>query len=41
MLVPHSTASELDRTSMAVWYRRNRERSRAIFDLLADEAYYS
>jgi ergothioneine biosynthesis protein EgtB len=23
------------------WYRRNRERSRALFDLLADEAYYS
>src|SRR5262249_53165058 len=23
------------------WYRRTRERSRAIFDVLADEAYYS
>ena len=24
-----------------MWYRRNRARSRALFDLLADEAYYS
>ncbi len=28
-------------TSFASWYRRNRERSRAIFDLLSDDAYYS
>jgi len=28
-------------TSFADWYRRNRERSRQIFDLLTDEAYYS
>jgi ergothioneine biosynthesis protein EgtB len=27
--------------SFASWYRRNRERSRAIFDLLVDEAYHS
>jgi gamma-glutamyl hercynylcysteine S-oxide synthase len=26
---------------MLDWYRRNRDRSRALFDLLADEAYYS
>jgi len=25
----------------ASWYRRNRERSRALFELLADDAYYS
>ena len=30
-----------DRVSFAQWYRRNRERSRQIFDLLSDEAYYS
>ncbi len=27
--------------AFASWYRRNRERSRAIFDLLSDGAYYS
>src|SRR5438552_10340034 len=31
----------LDRQAALTWYRSNRERSRAIFDLLADEAYYS
>src|SRR5712672_279757 len=31
----------LDRPGAAAWYRRNRARSRALFDLLADEAYYS
>ena len=30
-----------DRSAAAAWYRRNRERSRALFDLLAEEAYYS
>src|SRR5258705_12471730 len=30
-----------DRSAAADWYRRNRARSRALFDLLADEAYYS
>jgi ergothioneine biosynthesis protein EgtB len=34
-------ATGLDRERLAAWYRRNRERSRAIFDLLADEAYYA
>jgi ergothioneine biosynthesis protein EgtB len=29
------------RTSFVDWYRRNRQRSRAIFDLISDEAYYS
>ena len=38
---PASLTSVLDRAAMIGWYRRNRERSRAIFDLLADEAYYS
>ncbi|MCU1381460.1 MAG: egtB [Acidobacteria bacterium] len=30
-----------DRPAAAAWYRRNRARSRGLFDLLADEAYYS
>ena len=33
-------ASILDRKQLIVWYQRNRRRSRAIFDLVADEAYY-
>src|ERR671923_2579097 len=33
--------STIDRDALVAWYRRNRARSRAIFDLLADEAYYS
>jgi iron(II)-dependent oxidoreductase len=31
----------LDRSAVVSRYRRNRERSRALFDLLADEAYYT
>jgi iron(II)-dependent oxidoreductase len=31
----------VDRLAAAAWYRRNRERSRALFDLLAEETYYS
>jgi ergothioneine biosynthesis protein EgtB len=30
----------VDRDQMLRWYRRNRARSRALFDLLADDAYY-
>ena len=30
-----------DRTAAVEWYRRNRARSRAIYDLLVDDAYYS
>jgi iron(II)-dependent oxidoreductase len=30
-----------DRSAAAAWYRQNRARSREIFDLLAEEAYYS
>src|SRR3954466_8883669 len=29
-----------DRGSAAAWYRKNRARSRALFDLIAPEAYY-
>src|SRR3989442_2892461 len=35
-------ASPIDRAALMAWYRRNRERSRVLFDLLVDEsAYYS
>src|SRR5256885_2039993 len=30
-----------DRGAAIAWYRKNRARSRALFDLVADEAYYS
>jgi len=30
-------ASSIDRAALIAWYRRNRERSRALFDLLIDE----
>ena len=36
-----ATSSGVDQAVFADWYRRNRQRSRALFDLLADEAYYS
>jgi gamma-glutamyl hercynylcysteine S-oxide synthase len=32
---------QVDRAGMIDWYHRNRARSRAIFDLLAEDAYYS
>src|SRR5438132_5946251 len=31
----------LDRSAIVAWYRRNRVRSRALFDLLAADAYYA
>jgi iron(II)-dependent oxidoreductase len=31
----------VDRSTLVAWYRKNRARSRALFDLLAEEAYYS
>jgi len=31
----------LDRDALIAWYRRNRARTRTLFDLLADETYYS
>src|SRR4051812_27752541 len=36
-----ATASALDRDALVGWYRRNRARSRALFDLVTDDAYYS
>src|SRR6266540_585439 len=34
-------AAGVDRAAFAGWYRRNRARSRALFDMLDDAAYYS
>src|SRR5262245_2514179 len=31
----------VDRTAVVAWYRRNRARSQALFDLLTPDAYYS
>src|SRR5216117_2101823 len=36
-----STSSILDRPALVAWYHRNRASSRALFDMLTDEAYYS
>src|SRR5215510_12111222 len=36
-----TTSSAIDRSLFVSWYRRNRERSRSLFDLLVDDAYYS
>ena len=41
MSVQEHTSSTLDRTALVMRYRRNRERSAALFDLLVGEAYYS
>src|SRR5881396_2437436 len=35
------STSAVDRDALVAWYRRNRARSRALFDLLSEEAYYS
>src|SRR5215510_767198 len=34
-------SAPLDRNALVAWYVRNRERSAALFDLLATEAYYA
>jgi len=34
-------ASLLDRNALVAWYIRNRQRSAALFDLLAEDAYYA
>ena len=36
-----TAAATLNRASLADWYRRNRERSRQLFDIVRPEAYYS
>src|SRR5438045_3487878 len=35
------TSSAVDRGAFISWYLRNRQRSRALFDLLVDDAYYA
>src|SRR5436309_15894110 len=30
----------IDRTAVLSWYRRNRERSRALFEMLPEDVYY-
>jgi ergothioneine biosynthesis protein EgtB len=35
------SATTVDRDALVAWYRRNRERSRVLFDLLTEDAYYS
>src|SRR5512132_1028707 len=41
MALPTTTTAAISPAALADWYRRNRERSRQIFDLLNDDAYYS
>jgi iron(II)-dependent oxidoreductase len=36
-----TTSSAIDRAALVAWYHRNRARSKALFDLLANAAYYS
>src|SRR5215203_991776 len=36
-----TSSSSVDRAAFVSWYRRNRERSRMLFDLLGGDAYYS
>jgi ergothioneine biosynthesis protein EgtB len=40
MAIQTATSAALDRDALALRYQRNRDRSRAIFDLIADRAYY-
>jgi iron(II)-dependent oxidoreductase len=34
------SSAALDRQALTAWYRRNRARSRALFDLVSEQAYY-
>ena len=36
-----TVATALDRAALSDWYRRNRQRSRRLFDIVRPEAYYS
>lgn len=40
MAMDVTTSSELDRAAIVSWYRRTRDRSRALFDLVSDDAYF-
>ena len=37
----HTAATALDRDALCDWYRRNRRRSRQLFDIVQPQAYYS
>jgi ergothioneine biosynthesis protein EgtB len=41
MATSYATSTTLDRRAVGDWYRKNRERSRSLFDLLVNDAYYS
>src|SRR3984893_19229219 len=41
MAIRTAAHAALDRHALIAWYRENRARSRALFDLLTEEAYYS
>ena len=41
MAIRTPARAALDRHALVAWYRENRDRSRALFDLLTEEAYYS
>lgn len=41
MSIAATSSSIQGQSTFIAWYRRNRERSQALFDLLADDAYYS
>src|SRR6202163_1850451 len=41
MAIRTAAHATLDRHALVAWYRENRDRSRALFDLLTEEAYYS
>jgi gamma-glutamyl hercynylcysteine S-oxide synthase len=41
MTLQTSTSVGTDRQALITWYRRNRERTRMLFDLLVEDAYYS
>jgi len=40
-MMPVSTDTLIARPALAEWYRRNRERSRALFDLIDPDVYYT
>lgn len=40
MRVSLASSPSIDRSALVEWYRRNRSRSRALFDLLSDDCYY-
>ena len=41
MSATDAPSATIDRDGFIAWYRRNRERSQSLFDLLSEDAYYS